>query len=120
MVSVDEPQLPDDSTMPPLAEVTSDWACVRMHGRNAETWSLHTKSAAERFDYLYSEEELREWEGPIRDLAKEAEQVFVLFNNCRHDYAPRNARRMAEILADVTSREPGAPGMQSGEQETLF
>ena len=32
-----------------------------------------------------------------------------MFNNCKYDYAPRNAREMAEILGDVVaSREGGA------------
>jgi hypothetical protein len=60
---------------------TSPVAYVRFHGRNAATWNKRTGSAAERFDYLYSEEEMREWVGPLRELAGEAEQVFAMFNN---------------------------------------
>jgi len=26
-----------------------------------------------------------------------------MFNNCKYDYAPRNAREMAEILGDVVA-----------------
>ena len=60
---------------------TSPTAYVRLHGRNAETWNVRGGSAAERFNYLYSEEELHELAVPLRDLAGDAEQAFVLFNN---------------------------------------
>jgi uncharacterized protein YecE (DUF72 family) len=52
-----------------------------MHGRNAQTWNIRGKSAAERFNYLYEDEELGEWVEPVRELADEAENVYVLFNN---------------------------------------
>lgn len=108
-VGVDGPRLPE-SVLPPIAAATSDWAYVRFHGRNGESWSRRTGSAAERFDYLYEEHELREWESPIRRLAGETALTFVMFNNCKRDYAPRNAARMQEILADVASRPyPGPP-----------
>ena len=54
---------------------------VRFHGRNAETWNVRGKSAAQRFDYLYSDEELEEWVAPLRELAEGAKQAFAVFNN---------------------------------------
>ena len=67
-------------------------------------------SASERFDWLYTPDELAEWREPIRKLAGETERTWVMFNNCRYDYAPRNAREMAEILGDVVAdRRSGAP-----------
>ena len=45
-----------------------------------------------------SPEELAEWNEPVRRLAEEAERTWVMFNNCKYDYAPRNARELAEIL----------------------
>ncbi len=112
-VSVDAPQFPERSTMPPLAEATAPWAYVRMHGRNRETYFARTASAADRFDWLYSAEELDEWREPIRRLAGQAERTWVMFNNCRYDYAPRNAREMAGVLGDVVA--PRAGGASTGE-----
>jgi hypothetical protein len=60
---------------------TSQSAYVRFHGRNAKTWNKRTGSAAERFDHLYSGDELREWVEPLRELAGEAENVYAMFNN---------------------------------------
>lgn len=97
-VSVDAPQFPSASTMPPLAAATADWAYVRMHGRNREAYYGKHPSAADRFDYLYSVDELAEWVPKLRDLADQTSVVWVMFNNCKHDHAPRNAREIAQML----------------------
>ena len=97
-VSVDEPQGFPSST-PPVVACTSELAVLRLHGHNAETWEKPNITAAERFRYLYSEDELRGWVGPVRALAEQAEQVHVLMNNCYRDYAVRNARQLAGLLA---------------------
>jgi len=115
-VSVDSPQFPSHSTMPPVAVATNRWAYVRFHGRNADTWYKHGGTAADRFDYLYSAEELAEWVAPIRQLAENADEVFVMFNNNRYDYAQRNAAEIATILGD----DVVAPEAPSGETQRLF
>ena len=96
-VVVDEPQGFRSST-PPLVASTGPLAVIRFHGHNAETYEKSNISAAERFRYLYTEEELKNWVAPIRTLA-EADQVHVLMNNCYGDYGVRNARQLAELLA---------------------
>ena len=55
--------------------LTSPLLYVRMHGRNAETWNVRGGSAAERFDYLYSDEELAEWAPQLKELSQQAEQA---------------------------------------------
>ena len=74
---------------------------LRLHGHNAETWEKPNITAAERFRYLYTEDELRGWVGPVRALVEQAEQVHVLMNNCYRDYAVRNARQLAALLAQL-------------------
>ncbi|TLM77178.1 MAG: DUF72 domain-containing protein [Actinobacteria bacterium] len=112
-VAVDAPQLPSRTTMPPVTAVTAPWSYVRFHGRNAATWHARTASAADRFDYLYTPEELAEWEQPIRDLARDSERTWAMFNNCKRDFAPRNARDLALVLADVVA--PRAGGALTGD-----
>jgi uncharacterized protein YecE (DUF72 family) len=107
-VSVDNPQFPNRSTMPPLSAATSDWAYVRLHGRNADTWFAKGATAADRFDYLYSTSELEELAAPIEELAGQADETFVMFNNNRYDYAQRNAAEIATILGDVVAPEGDA------------
>ena len=96
-VCVDEPQ-GFRSSVPPVVAVTAPVALLRMHGRNHETWEKKGIGAAERFDYLYREEELEEWLPRVQRLAEGSREVHVLMNNCRHDYAVRNARQLADRL----------------------
>ncbi|MGA2285422.1 MAG: DUF72 domain-containing protein [Dehalococcoidia bacterium] len=98
LVAVDEPQ-GFASSLPPVAEATADLAVVRFHGRNAEMWERKGATVADRFDYLYSEDELREWVSPIEKLAAVAREVHVLMNNCVSDKAVVNAAQMRTLLS---------------------
>ncbi|MCS6479753.1 DUF72 domain-containing protein [Burkholderia thailandensis] len=74
-------------------------AVVRLHGRNAETWNaVGATSAAARFNYDYSDDELSELVGPIRELAAQALNTHVVFNNCYEDDATRNARSLMRMI----------------------
>jgi uncharacterized protein YecE (DUF72 family) len=98
-VVVDEPQGFKSSVPPVVACTSGELAIIRFHGRNAETWEKKGLSPAERFRYLYSEDELREWVKPARQLAGQAKQLQILMNNCYEDYGVVNAAQMAGLLA---------------------
>ena len=89
----------------PSCACTAELAVLRLHGHNAETWEKPHITAAERFRYLYTEDELRSWVGPVRALAEHAEQVHVLMNNCYRDYAVRNARPARGAAGATGTRE---------------
>ena len=91
--AVDEPRL--RGLVPPVAEVTTDIGYVRLHGRNAKNW---WGGSGDRYDYLYSEQELREWVEKIKQMAAKAKKTFVFFNNCHAGQAARNAKLMKELL----------------------
>ena len=97
-VSVDEPQgFP--SSVPPIPAVTNEsLAVIRFHGRNAENWKKKGITAAERFDYRYSKQELLDWVPRIREVAKQAREVHLLMNNCYGDKAVNNAAELGELL----------------------
>jgi uncharacterized protein YecE (DUF72 family) len=107
-VIVDAPKTEAKNLVPTVVALTSPTAYVRFHGRNASTWNVRGKSAAERFNYLYSESELREWAGPLGMIAGEAEQAFAFFNNNGRSQnsdgsgwiaqAPENALMLREVL----------------------
>jgi uncharacterized protein YecE (DUF72 family) len=99
-VSVDEPQFDRPATVPPVFRATTDLAYVRLHGRNKEAWFKKGITAAERFAYKYTQDELIDISKFIRPLTKDANQTFVMFNNCFRDYAVTNAMIMMEILKD--------------------
>lgn len=92
---VDEPRL--RGLFPPLAVATSRLAYVRFHGRNAAKWWKH-EQAWERYDYLYTVEELSEWVPRVRKLASETDRTLVLFNNCHAGQAATNAEMMRQLL----------------------
>jgi uncharacterized protein YecE (DUF72 family) len=100
-VVVDAPRIEGAKNLvPTVAALTTPIAYVRFHGRNAETWNKRSGSAAERFDYLYSDEELREWVKPLRELAEGAEQAYAFFNNNATSPDGRGGR-MAQAAANA-------------------
>ena len=100
-VCVDMPQgFP--SSLPPVVAVTNErLALVRFHGRNTDTWKAKGITVAERFNYLYDEDELRAWQPKLFELGEQAREVHVLFNNCYQDKGVRNAAQMVDLLADI-------------------
>ena len=91
--------------VPPIAglyraapQVTSDTAYLRLHSRSAEKWYAGEK---ERYDYGYSEEELR---GMLEDwsaLEGGVKAVNVFFNNCHHGQAAANAEAFRRIVGQI-------------------
>ncbi len=96
---VDQPRF--DSLVPPVAEVTSDIGYLRFHGRNYQKWFNHDE-AWERYDYLYSEEELGEWIDKVADMTQQAETVYVVFNNHYQGQAIQNALQFTEMLQNAS------------------
>jgi uncharacterized protein YecE (DUF72 family) len=103
-VVVDAPKVDAGNVPATLVAVTSPLAYVRFHGRNAGTWNVRGGSAAERFDHLYSADELREWVEPLRELSGEAEEVYAFFNNNNQTngiaQAPAGADLLRKLLDD--------------------
>ncbi len=104
------------SSVPPIVAVTSpDLAVIRFHGRRVETWEGSGIPVVERFRYLYSEAEMREWVPRIREAAEGARELHILMNNCYANYGSTNARELAAMLeAELTAR-PDEPSGQPGE-----
>ena len=122
-VVVDAPRSEGKNVPLTVHALTTPLLYVRMHGRNAETWNVRGRSAAERFDYLYPEEELAEWVEPLKDLAGQAEEAYVLFNNNNRSavggrevaQAPTNAEMLRELLAKSGARVSSPPaGARAG------
>lgn len=107
-VIVDAPQ-GMASSMPPDVEIpTRRLAVVRMHGRRADTWERRGAPVLERFRYLYEREELVPWARRVAEMAGQAEQVHVVFNNCYGNYGTTNALEMAGLM-----REAGGGGRKA-------
>jgi uncharacterized protein YecE (DUF72 family) len=102
MVIVDEPQ-DFPSSMPLVWEATSsELAVVRFHGHNHETWMKKgLASSAERFNYLYTPDELQGFVKPIHNLATNTKRVHAMMNNCYRNNAQVNAQQLREQLGLV-------------------
>jgi len=100
-VIVDSPRIEGAKNVSPtVLALTGPTAYLRFHGRNADTWNKRGGSASERFDYLYSDEELQEWVGPLREVAEQAEQAYAFFNNNATSPDGRGGR-MAQAAANA-------------------
>ncbi|HOK09785.1 MAG TPA: DUF72 domain-containing protein [Candidatus Hydrogenedens sp.] len=95
--NIDQP-LVDSYCLPPTEEVTAEFAYVRFHGRNAEHWFSEESSRDERYNYLYSEQELDPWVERIQNIRTKAKRVFILMNNHFAGKALINAIQLREKL----------------------
>ena len=123
-VCVDAPQDSHFMILPSIDLITNPkLVYLRIHGRDARRY-ITGKSVAERFNYQYSDEELRELTERAAGLAKQAKEVHVVFNNNAHDYAPRDAARFRELFAEKFSASQlswtlGEKEKQQNRQETF-
>jgi uncharacterized protein YecE (DUF72 family) len=97
---------PAAHAVPRITTATSATAVWRLHGRNAEGWLRQLRgeepSVREKYDYLYSEGELRALLPEIEAVGAETEDVFISFNNNNRDYPVKNALMMKRLLGQPT------------------
>jgi uncharacterized protein YecE (DUF72 family) len=107
-VIVDGP--PAGHAVPRVTIATAPTAVFRLHGRNAEGWLRQLRgeepTVREKYDYLYSEGELRALLPEIEAVSAETEDVFISFNNNNRDYPVKNALMMKRLLGQPTANEP--------------
>ncbi len=84
--------------------VTGPVGYVRLHGRNAKAWFSKEAGRDEKYDYLYSREELRLWEEAIREM--EAEKLFLILNNHFQGKAIANALMLMKALGKEVTPPP--------------
>jgi uncharacterized protein YecE (DUF72 family) len=114
-VAVDAPPGDHVPIMPAVDAVTNPkLAYIRMHGRNTEGY-LKGKTVAERFDWDYSDDELREIDGRVKTMAEQAGDVHAMFNNNRGADAPSAAMRYRILMGQVD----GPPDLGGGPGEQL-
>lgn len=92
---VDEPEL--KGLLPRITQVTSNIGYVRFHGRNAKDWWEH-EHAYQRYDYLYTEDELQEWVPKVESIQQSAETTYLFFNNHYQGKSAQNAGMFAKML----------------------
>jgi len=96
-VNVDEPPL--RGLLPKQDLVTNGTGYIRLHGRNEKNWWEGQGSA--RYDYEYSEQELREWLIHISSILKKTFKSYIFFNNHPTGKAVKNADQMIALLKSI-------------------
>jgi uncharacterized protein YecE (DUF72 family) len=104
LCDIDQPLFAN--SIKPAAEVTSAIGYIRLHGRNYQNWFREEANVIERYDYLYSRDELEPWLGRIKEVAAKAKQTFVITNNHARGQSLVNA---FEILAELEEEKVPAP-----------
>ena len=101
-VSIDGPR--SRASVPSLPALTSPAAVFRLHGRNFKGFLAQLQgqapTVAEKYDYLYSDTELKEIARAAGALNGKAERVHLAMNNNRRDYPVINGLKLKEMLLE--------------------
>lgn len=104
--NIDQPII--GKSLVPSAEVTSPVGYVRLHGRRYDTWFTddETVPSHERYNYLYSMEELVPWAKRVERVAERSREVFVITNNHYEGRAAVNALELINLLKGSKVKVP--------------
>ncbi|MBI4479459.1 MAG: DUF72 domain-containing protein [Acidobacteria bacterium] len=87
-------------SLAPTENVTAPIGYVRLHGRNYASWFAESAGVDLRYDYLYSREELEEWQGRIESIAARSQDTYVIVNNHYQGKAVANAIQLRSMTED--------------------
>ena len=104
--NIDQPII--GKSLEPSAESTSPVGYVRLHGRRYDTWFSDdaTVPTHERYNYLYTPQELAPWATRIRGVAEHSRDTFVITNNHYQGKAVVNALQLISILKGSKVKVP--------------
>ena len=102
--NIDQPVI--GNSLAPSDHVTMPVGYVRLHGRNYEHWFTADDHPEERYNYLYSLEELKPWAERVANIARSADVTFVVTNNHFQGKAIANALQLISILRGQRVRVP--------------
>ncbi len=96
--NIDQPII--GRSLEPSTAATAPVGYVRLHGRRYDTWFTDDPGVSphERYNYLYSSEELAPWAARIQKVSKQAGTVFVITNNHYQGKGVVNALQLINIL----------------------
>ena len=103
-VNIDQPLF--HNSIKPSASVTSPVGYIRVHGRNYRDWFRKGAGVEARYDYLYSQAELKPWAERAREVASQAEETYVVTNNHYRGKAAANALMLKALVSGKKSEAP--------------
>ena len=95
--NIDQP-LFKDSIAPSAVATATDFAYVRLHGRNVGNWFREGAGRDARYDYLYAKDELGDWVARIKELGRASGKVYVVTNNHYRGQAMANALQIRNMI----------------------
>lgn len=101
--NVDQPLFA--KSIKPDAMTTSQVGYVRLHGRNYQDWFREKAPRDDRYNYLYSLDELEPWITRIKEIASKTNESYVITNNHFRGQAVVNALEIKSTLKE--ERVPG-------------
>jgi len=90
----------------PAAVTTSQIGYVRLHGRNYQDWFRDKAPRDDRYNYLYSIDELEPWIARIKEVAGRTSDVYVITNNHFLGKAVVNALEIKATFAEQRVKAP--------------
>ncbi len=104
--NIDQPLI--GRSMGATEKATSPVGYVRLHGRRYDTWFSDDEKlpAHERYNYLYSAEELKPWAERVEKLEEASRQVYVITNNHFEGKAVVNALELISVLKGEKVKVP--------------
>ena len=102
--NIDQPVI--GRSIAPTDRSTASVGYVRLHGRNYEHWFTSEDRPEERYNYLYSMEELEPWAQRIKSIAERADVTYVITNNHFQGKAIANALQLISLLSHQPVRVP--------------
>ncbi|HST08919.1 MAG TPA: DUF72 domain-containing protein [Terriglobales bacterium] len=101
--NIDQPTL--GRSLAPTEHVTSKLGYVRLHGRNYRDW-FNSDDRNDRYNYLYSADELGSWKEKIESVAEKAQTTYVITNNHYEARAGANALELKSMLSGKRVKAP--------------
>jgi len=106
--NIDQPVI--GRSVAPSERATSAVGYVRLHGRRYDTWFTDDPAVPsyERYNYLYTEEELTPWAARVKKIASHADSTFVITNNHYQGKGVVNALDLIHLLSGEKVKVPEA------------
>lgn len=114
-VNVDQPLF--RKSIKPSATVTSPVGYVRVRGRNYKDWFRKEANVRERYDYLYSPEQLQPWVTRTEEIAAVAQDTYVVTNNHNLGKAGVTALQLKAMLEH--EKMPAPPALMATYPDAL-
>jgi uncharacterized protein YecE (DUF72 family) len=104
--NIDQPVI--GHSIKPSELTTSAVGYVRLHGRRYDTWFTDDPDMppSERYNYLYSEQELLPWAERIETVAGQTRSTFVVTNNHFQGKGIVNALQLINMLTQAKVKVP--------------